>query len=186
MKILPELCIGDRAWMTWAEIGGTPPYSQMDRSGQFPWRSVAVPWSLPLHSPQTGARCSPAIYPGSSVWSFPHQICTPHLSAMIDTRLFDNNKCVNVYTRESVPNHKFWDSYKKVSKAVKDVWIFRNLINILFTTLTYRCTVGYLVNKSLFLSVLNGPWALTEVRWADSDVYHSLHGLSKRVPVIDQ
>lgn len=29
--------------MTWAEIGGTPPYSQMDRSGQFPWRSVAVP-----------------------------------------------------------------------------------------------------------------------------------------------
>lgn len=76
--------------------------------------------------------------------------------------------------------------YKKVSKAVKDVWIFRNLINILFTTLTYRCTVGYLVNKSLFLSVLNGPWALTEVRWADSDVYHSLHGLSKRVPVIDQ
>lgn len=75
---------------------------------------------------------------------------------------------------------------KKVSKAVKDGWIFRNLINILFTTLTYRCTVGYLVNKSLFLSVLNGPWALTEVRWADSDVYHSLHGLSKRVPVIDQ
>lgn len=68
---------------------------------------------------------------------------------------------------------------------MKDVWIFWNLINILFIILIYRCIVGYLVNKFLFFFVFNGLWVLIEVRWVDLDVYYFFYGFFKCVFVID-
>lgn len=68
---------------------------------------------------------------------------------------------------------------------MKDVWIFWNIINILFIILIYGCIVGYLVNKFLFFFVFNGLWVLIEVRWVDLDVYYFFYGFFKCVFVID-